>query len=69
MALHLPLLPPSPRFLNFENRDPFAARAEAGEFAGLSEWDKFAKVEYFRLASEDEQEDVQMEAEEGWPDG
>ncbi len=36
------------KFLSFENRDPFAARAEAGEFAGLSEWDKFAKIEYYR---------------------
>ena len=36
------------KFLKFENRDPFAMRAEAGEFAGLSEWDKFAKIEYYR---------------------
>lgn len=36
------------KFLSFENRDPFAARAEAGEYAGLTDWDKFAKVEYFR---------------------
>jgi hypothetical protein len=36
------------KFLNFENRDPFAARAENLEYAGLSEWDKFAKIEYFR---------------------
>lgn len=55
------------KFLNFENRDPFAARTEAREFAGLTDWDKFAKIEYYRLASEDEQEEVQMEAEEpGW---
>ncbi len=33
------------KFLRFENRDPFAARAEATEFAGLSEWDKFASIE------------------------
>ena len=26
-------------------------RAEANEFAGLTEWDKFAKVEYFRCGS------------------
>jgi hypothetical protein len=36
------------KFLKFENRDPFAMRAEAGEFAGLTEWDKFAKIEYYR---------------------
>jgi len=56
------------KFLAFENRDPFAARAEAAEFAGLSEWDRFAKIEYCRLAAEDENEDVQMDADEGWPD-
>lgn len=36
------------KFVSFENRDPFAQRAEAAEFAGLSDWDKFAKIEYFR---------------------
>lgn len=36
------------KFLSFENRDPFAMRAEQGEFAGLSDWDKFAKIEYYR---------------------
>lgn len=56
------------KFLNYENRDPFAMRAEQGEFAGLTEWDKFAKVEYYRLASEDDHEDVAMEAEEQWQD-
>ncbi|KAG2492706.1 hypothetical protein HYH03_009119 [Edaphochlamys debaryana] len=46
------------KFVGFENRDPFAQRAEAAEFAGLSDWDKFAKIEYFRLASEDDQQDA-----------
>ena len=36
------------KFLGFENRDPFAQRNEAAEFAGLSEWEKFAKIEYYR---------------------
>ncbi|MEW5306985.1 MAG: hypothetical protein WDW36_009408 [Sanguina aurantia] len=36
------------KFLAWENRDPFAMRAEAGEFLGCGEWDKFAKVEYYR---------------------
>ncbi|KAG1668806.1 hypothetical protein FOA52_004900 [Chlamydomonas sp. UWO 241] len=52
------------KFLAFENRDPFAARAEAAEYSGCSEWDKFARVEYCRLASEDDQEEVHMEAED-----
>jgi serine/threonine-protein phosphatase 2A regulatory subunit B'' len=34
--------------MSFENRDPFAMRAEQGEFGGLSEWDKFAKIQYYR---------------------
>ena len=36
------------KFLGYENRDPFAIRAEAGEFEGLTEWDKYAKIEYYR---------------------
>ncbi|KAJ9518181.1 hypothetical protein QJQ45_010072 [Haematococcus lacustris] len=53
------------KFLNFENRDPFAVRAEQqGELAGLSDWEKFAKIQYYRLASEDENQEVQMEADE-----
>ncbi|GFR42212.1 hypothetical protein Agub_g3103 [Astrephomene gubernaculifera] len=56
------------KFVSFENRDPFAQRAEAAEFAGMSDWDKFAKIEYFRLASEDDPGDQGgggMDAEEG----
>jgi len=57
------------KFLNFENRDPFAMRAEAGEFGGLSEWEKFAKIEYFRLASEDDgQQDNQQTSHWGMDD-
>ncbi|GFH29173.1 uncharacterized protein HaLaN_27793, partial [Haematococcus lacustris] len=40
-------------------------RAEQqGELAGLSDWEKFAKIQYYRLASEDENQEVQMEADE-----
>lgn len=57
------------KFLSFENRDPFAMRAEQGEFAGLTEWDKFARIEYYRLASEDDQEEAGVEPEDGmWAD-
>jgi hypothetical protein len=41
-------------------------RAEAGEFGGLSEWEKFAKIEYFRLASEDDGQDQQQDAQTNW---
>ncbi len=36
------------KLLSFENRDPFASRAEAGEYGGMSDWDKFARIEYIR---------------------
>jgi serine/threonine-protein phosphatase 2A regulatory subunit B'' len=46
------------KFLSFENRDPFALRAEAlaeeNGGAPLTEWDRFARVEYVRLAQEDD---------------
>ena len=42
-------------------------RAEqAGEFGGLSEWEKFAKIEYFRLASEDDGQDQQDTQTNSW---
>lgn len=57
------------KFLGFENRDPFAMRAEQGEFAGLTDWDKFARIEYYRLASEDDQEEMATEPDDGmWAD-
>lgn len=49
------------KFLAFENRDPFALRAEAqGEDGSSSEWDRFARAEYLRLAVEDEPDDMQV---------
>lgn len=57
------------KLLSFENRDPFASRAEAGEYGGMSDWDKFARQEYVRLANEEDPEEVHMEAEEAsWPE-
>eukprot|EP00798_Chlamydomonas_sp_ICE-L_P010859 gene10859-16974_t len=56
------------KFLGYENRDPFAQRNEQAEFGPMTDWQKFARIEYSRLASEDDQ-DVAMEAEEGsWPE-
>lgn len=56
------------KFLAFENRDPFAMRAEQmAEEGSLTEWDRFAKFEYMRLAVEDDPEEMQVDgAEEVW---
>ena len=56
------------KFLAFENRDPFALRAEAlGEDGASTEWDRFARAEYLRLAVEEEPDDMQVDqAEEVW---
>lgn len=46
------------KFLAYENRDPFAMRAEAlaaqEGVAPPTEWDKFARAEYVRLAQEED---------------
>lgn len=59
------------KFLAFENRDPFALRAEAlGEDGqSLGDWDRFARVEYHRLAVEEEPEEMQVDAADDgmWP--
>ncbi|KAK9833451.1 hypothetical protein WJX81_006419 [Elliptochloris bilobata] len=41
------------KFIAFETRDPFLVRQER-EDAGLSDWDRFARAEYVRLALEEE---------------
>mmetsp|Transcript_5146 Transcript_5146/g.14795 ORF Transcript_5146/g.14795 Transcript_5146/m.14795 type:complete len:540 (-) Transcript_5146:595-2214(-) len=43
------------KFIAFETRDPFIIRQER-EDAALSEWDRFARTEYVRLAMEEEGE-------------
>jgi serine/threonine-protein phosphatase 2A regulatory subunit B'' len=42
------------KFIAYEQRDPFQARNEKVEFPDYSDWDKFALVEYRRLAAEEE---------------
>lgn len=42
------------KFVAYEQRDPFQARNENVEFPDYSDWDKFALVEYRRLAAEEE---------------
>ncbi|WIA36470.1 hypothetical protein OEZ86_007771 [Tetradesmus obliquus] len=52
------------KFMAYENRDPFALRAEqlGEEGQVLSDWDRFARSEYLRLAVEEEPEDMQVDA-------
>lgn len=42
------------KFIAFEQRDPFQARSEKVDFPDYSDWDKFALIEYRRLAAEEE---------------
>lgn len=49
------------KFLAFENRDPFAARQQEQEEAGLTEWERWARLEYIRLATEEEHDELGME--------
>jgi serine/threonine-protein phosphatase 2A regulatory subunit B'' len=51
------------KFVAFETRDPFAMRQEREE-VGVTEWDRFARSEYVRLAVED---DNDAESNEGLP--
>ncbi|KAF8065627.1 B''ALPHA [Scenedesmus sp. PABB004] len=60
------------KFMAYENRDPFALRAEqlGDEGQPLSDWDRFARGEYLRLAVEEEPEDMQVDAgEDMWGGG
>lgn len=45
------------KFISFETRDPFLVRQER-EDPHLTEWDRFARTEYVRLAMEEEGEDA-----------
>ena len=42
------------KFILFETRDPFTIRQEREE-KHLTEWDRFARVEYIRLSQEDDE--------------
>ena len=42
------------KFILFETRDPFTIRQEREE-KHLTEWDRFARVEYMRLSQEDDE--------------
>jgi len=48
------------KFVAFETRDPFLVRQEK-EDPHLTEWDRFARTEYVRLAMEEEGEEIEAE--------
>ena len=56
------------KFIAYETRDLFAIKHSLTEFPAYSEWDRFAKAEYERLAMEEENgEDSEvLDAMEGW---
>lgn len=56
------------KFIAYETRDLFAIKHQLTEFPDYSEWDRFAKLEYERLAMEEEGgDDSEMnDAMDGW---
>ena len=56
------------KFIAYETRDLFQVKHQLTEFPDYSEWDRFAKSEYERLAMEEDQgEDSEvLDAMEGW---
>lgn len=42
------------KFISYEQRDSFAIKHQLTELPEYSEWDRFAKTEYERLAMEEE---------------
>ncbi len=56
------------KFIAYETRDLFAIKHQLTEFPDYSDWDRFAKTEYERLAMEEEGGDdsEMIDAMEGW---
>lgn len=56
------------KFIAYEQRDLFAIKHQLTEFPDYSEWDRFAKGEYERLAMEEEGGDdsEMIDAMDGW---
>ena len=56
------------KFIAYETRDLFAIKHQLTEFPDYSEWDRFAKTEYERLAMEEEGGDdsEMIDAMDGW---
>lgn len=56
------------KFIAYETRDLFAIKHQLTEFPDYTDWDRFAKTEYERLAMEEEGGDDSdvIDAMEGW---
>lgn len=56
------------KFVAYEQRDPFQFKGEMNEYPGWSDWDKFAKQEYHRLAVEDDtaEDSDMLEGTDAW---
>lgn len=48
-----------PKFMAFETKDPFVARQEREE-SSMTDWDRFALSEYYRLSVEDDSQQQNM---------
>jgi serine/threonine-protein phosphatase 2A regulatory subunit B'' len=55
------------KFVAYETRDPFLMRQEKADDPDATEWDRFARQEYIRLALEEETaDDSQMDGDGSW---
>lgn len=54
------------KFIAYEQRDPFSIKKEINENPDFSDWDRFALVEYVRLAMEEENADNNEVLEDEW---
>ena len=56
------------KFIAYETRDLFAIKHQLTEFPDYTDWDRFAKTEYERLAMEEEGGDDSdvIDAMDGW---
>jgi serine/threonine-protein phosphatase 2A regulatory subunit B'' len=54
------------KFIAYEQRDPFSIKKEINENPDFSEWDRFALMEYVRLAMEEENADNNEVLEDEW---
>ena len=54
------------KFIAYEQRDPFSIKKEINENPDYTEWDRFALMEYVRLAMEEENADNNEVLEDEW---
>jgi len=47
------------KFLAFESKDPFSLKQDLQDFPGYTDWDRFCRHEYDRLAADEEAEEYE----------